>query len=258
MAIRRGQTRLHGSDACLGGGAEEDRLVLDDVPELCRVLCEQGGAPSSERPPRRHHEGADRNPCGAHATFLVTVARDAIHVGPPLLQLDQDQDQDQDRSADGARLRSCRPLTLVDELTRPRRVALPAEEQRVIVVGVTARERWVLDGVYGSWLDLVVGRAELVFGLDYPRWFSLQRLVRRTVARAIDESRCVTAPWRLGGMLGRDPIMLWRARYFARRRDRMRAWAADPDAPETVLGRRPADPGALLVAADRPGPPSDP
>ncbi len=46
-------------------------------------------------------------------------------------------------------------------------------------------ERWVLDTAYGAQLDLVLPRAELVVGLDYPRWLSLARPIRRTVSRVI-------------------------------------------------------------------------
>jgi len=53
---------------------------------------------------------------------------------------------------------------------------------------VAAQDRWVLDAVYGEWLDVVLPRVDLVVGLDYPRWFSLQRVFRRSVMRAIDEA----------------------------------------------------------------------
>ncbi|BCW70380.1 hypothetical protein NicSoilB8_14240 [Arthrobacter sp. NicSoilB8] len=41
------------------------------------------------------------------------------------------------------------------------------------------------DSAYGGWRDLVLARAELVVALDYPRWLSLSRLVRRTVRRIV-------------------------------------------------------------------------
>jgi hypothetical protein len=38
----------------------------------------------------------------------------------------------------------------------------------------------------------------------------------------------------------RDSILVWHFRSFARKRARMRAWAADPAAPEVVLLASPA------------------
>ena len=45
-----------------------------------------------------------------------------------------------------------------------------------------------------TWLDLVLPRAELVVGLDYPRWLSLGRLARRARGAALP------APPRPGGV----------------------------------------------------------
>jgi adenylate kinase family enzyme len=75
-----------------------------------------------------------------------------------------------------------------------------------------------------------IGRAELVIGLDYPRWFSLLRLVRRTLARVIDKQPVCNGNfenWRL--MLSRESILLWHFKSFSRKRARMRKWSQDPD-----------------------------
>ena len=70
--------------------------------------------------------------------------------------------------------RTGHPVTLVDELTwLPGWVPVDGDEQRRIIATITAGERWLLDSAYGAWLDLVLPRAELVVGLDYPRWLSL-------------------------------------------------------------------------------------
>ena len=55
-----------------------------------------------------------------------------------------------------------------------------AAEQRAFGAAIAAQDCWVLDSAYGGWRDLVLARAELVVALDYPRWLSLSRLVRRT------------------------------------------------------------------------------
>lgn len=140
------------------------------------------------------------------------------------------------------------PVVLADELTwLPGWVARAEEEQRRIFTEISAAEEWVIDTAYGAWLDVVLPRAELVVGLDYPRWLSFQRLLRRTVGRAVDKQPICngnTESWR--EMVGRDSILLWHFRSFTRKRDRMRAWASSPEGPEVLLFRRPRDLEAWL------------
>lgn len=123
------------------------------------------------------------------------------------------------------------PVTLVDELTwLPGWVPVDAGRQRELIAAVTSGDHWVLDSAYGSWLDLVLPRAELVVALDYPRWFSLQRLIRRTVMGAVTKSpRCNGNTETLRQMLGRDSIVRWHFRSFGRKRDRIRRWSDSPD-----------------------------
>lgn len=150
--------------------------------------------------------------------------------------------------------RTGHPVTLVDELTwLPGWVPVAEEEQRRIIGDITAGERWLLDSSYGAWLDLVLPRAELVVGLDYPRWLSFGRLLRRTVSAAITrEPRCNgnIETWR--AIFRRDSIIVWHFRSFARKRDRMRAWAASPDGPEVLLFRRPRELEAWIASLPDP------
>ncbi len=135
------------------------------------------------------------------------------------------------------------PVTLVDELTwLPGWVPVPEARQCEVIGEIVAGERWLLDTAYGSWRDLVVPRAELVIGLDYPRWLSLARLVRRTVARAITKEPMCNGnveSWRK--VVARDSIIAWHFQSFARKRDRMRAWAASPDGPDVLLFTHPRE-----------------
>ena len=128
----------------------------------------------------------------------------------------------------------------VDELTwRPGWTEVPAEEQRQLVQTICAEPAWILDTAYGKWLDVPLSRAEVVVALDYPRWFSLQRLVRRTVTRLVrrtpvcngnyESLRRATSP--------RDSIVGWHFRSFGRKRSRIAAWAADPAGPAVVVLR---------------------
>ena len=139
--------------------------------------------------------------------------------------------------------RTLLPLTLADELTwAPDWVPVAEDEQRRLFAAVAAKDRWVLDTAYGAWLDVVLPRVDLVVGLDYPRWFSLQRVFRRSVMRAIDkQSICNGNTESFRGMLGRDSIFRWHFRSFGRKRGRMRAWAAAAEGPAVLLFTRSRD-----------------
>ena len=139
-------------------------------------------------------------------------------------------------------------MTLVDDLTwLPGWVPVEASVQRERIGGVVEGERWVLDSSYGDWLGFVLPRVQLVVGLDYPRWLSLGRLLRRTVSGAITkEPRCNgnVESWR--HMLSRSSILLWHFQSFARKQARMRSWAASPVGPEVLLFRHPRELEAWL------------
>jgi adenylate kinase family enzyme len=133
------------------------------------------------------------------------------------------------------------PWHPVDDLTwQPGWVAVPDHEQRRRIAVICAWERWGLDTAYGKWLDLPLERAQLVVGLDYSRWLSLQRLIRRTAVRTIGRRPvCNGNVESLRSAFSRDWIVYWHFRSFKRKRQRMRRWAASPAAPATVLFRSP-------------------
>lgn len=135
------------------------------------------------------------------------------------------------------------PVFLADGFCwEPGWISVPEDLQRERFDAATAGDAWVLDTVYSTSLAFVVPRAELIVGLDYPRWFSLQRLLRRSVRRAVTrEPICNgnTESWRL--LASRDSIIRWHFQSFARKRRRMRQWAAAPDGPPVLLVRRPRD-----------------
>jgi adenylate kinase family enzyme len=128
------------------------------------------------------------------------------------------------------------PWHSVDDLTwEPGWVGVPPEEQRRRIAEICAGERWILDAGYSQWIDVVLAGAELIVALDYPRWRSLARLVRRTLGRAIDRRTiCNGNTESFRQMLSSDSIIVWHFRSFARKRARIRGWAADPAAPEVV------------------------
>ena len=114
-------------------------------------------------------------------------------------------------------------------------VPVPVEEQRRRIEAICAHDEWVLDTAYGSWLDIPLGRVELIVALDFPRIVSLVRLTRRTIARSLDGRRiCNGNRESFRHAVSRDSIILWHFKSFRRKRHRIRAWASDPSAPEVV------------------------
>jgi adenylate kinase family enzyme len=128
------------------------------------------------------------------------------------------------------------PWHSVDDLTwEPGWIGVPAGEQRRRIQAICASERWILDTAYGSWLDLPLARVQLIVALDYPRWRSLARLIRRTVRRAIDHRQiCNGNTESFRQAFSRDSIVVWHFRSFARKRQRIRSWAADPSGPQVI------------------------
>lgn len=145
------------------------------------------------------------------------------------------------------------PWHEVDQLTwEPGWVQVPVEEQRRRIGAICAGEEWVLDSAYGQWLDVPLGRTQLIVALDYPRWVSLLWLLRRTVARAWDRRPvCNGNTESLRLMFSRDSIVAWHFRSFARKRARIRAWARATDGPQVVVLRSPAETRAWLAGLRR-------
>lgn len=145
------------------------------------------------------------------------------------------------------------PFVAVDDLTwEPGWVAVPEAEQRRRVSRVCAEPAWVLDSAYSTWLNVPLARADLVVGLDYPRWFSLQRLIRRTLARIVGRREiCHGNVETLGGALSRDSIVAWHFRSFASKRARLRAWEASPEPPRVLRFRSAAAAQTWLASLNR-------
>ncbi|MFF1385853.1 adenylate kinase [Arthrobacter sp. NPDC058288] len=132
------------------------------------------------------------------------------------------------------------------------------EEQRQLAADLAARQRWVLDSAYGVWRDTVVPRAELIVALDYPRWLSLFRLVRRSLRRVITRQPvCNGNVETLARLFARDSIFYWHFNSFTRKKHVVREWQTSPDMPPVLAFRRPKDLANWLAgvatAASRPG-----
>ena len=128
------------------------------------------------------------------------------------------------------------PFYCVDDLTwEPGWVAVPADEQRRRIAAICAEDRWILDHAYSSWVEVVLARADLVVGLDYPRWRSLGRLLRRTLGRAIDRREiCNGNTESFRQAFSRDSILVWHFQSFASKRQQIRGWVADPSKPPVI------------------------
>jgi adenylate kinase family enzyme len=140
------------------------------------------------------------------------------------------------------------PYHSVDDLMwEPGWVPVPPDVQRDRIAAICAGEKWVLDSAYGMWRDIPLARAELVVGLDLPRWLSLSRLVRRSVLHVTRRTPLCNGnveTWRLH--FAADSIVVWHFRSFARKRRRMREWHADPSGPGVALLRSPREVTAWL------------
>ena len=130
------------------------------------------------------------------------------------------------------------PYHGMDDLTwDPGWVAVSDEVQRDRVREICGADDWVIDSAYGIWRDIVLARADLIVGLDLPRWLSFGRLLRRTVVNIVRRRPLCNGnheTWR-DSVFSYDSILVWHFRSFRRKRARMRAWQADPEFPVAIV-----------------------
>lgn len=121
------------------------------------------------------------------------------------------------------------PWHEVDQLTwEPNWVMVPLDDQKRRIQAICQGDAWVLDTAYGKWLEIPLECAELIVALDYPRWVSLGRLLKRTIARARDGAPVCNGnreTWRVA--FSRESIVVWHFKSFAHKRARIRKWAAE-------------------------------
>ena len=120
-------------------------------------------------------------------------------------------------------------------------------KQRELAARIAGQDQWVLDSAYGVWRDLVVPRAELIVGLDYPRWISLLRLIRRSLHRVIArEEVCNGNRETFGRLLAPDSIVGWHFRSFSRKRRVIRELERSPGTAEVIIFQHPRELEAWL------------
>jgi adenylate kinase family enzyme len=121
------------------------------------------------------------------------------------------------------------------------------EAQRETAARIAGQDQWVLDSAYGVWRDLVVPRAELIVGLDYPRWLSLVRLFRRSVRRVLArEDVCNGNRETFRRLFAKDSIIAWHFRSYTRKRLVMRELQGSSGSSEVIIFRRPRELEAWL------------
>lgn len=115
------------------------------------------------------------------------------------------------------------------------------DDERSIAAAIAAQDRWVLDSVYSKWSDLILPRTELIIALDYPRWISLLRLLRRTTRRVVTkESVCNgNTETAFKSLFTADSIILWHFKSFSRKHRTIHRLHADPDRPPVKIFRHP-------------------
>lgn len=128
------------------------------------------------------------------------------------------------------------PWHSVDELTwEPGWIEVPKDEQRRRIDEICSGDRWVLDTAYGGWIEIPLARVQLIVALDFPRWLSLFRLVRRSIARAIDgRPICNGNRESFHHLFSTDSIIVWHFKSFGHKRQRLREWEAEPAGPKVV------------------------
>lgn len=136
------------------------------------------------------------------------------------------------------------PVHLADEEFGwlPNWAPRPTEEMRRLAKAAAVEPEWVFDTAYTAFRDLVEPRADIIVGLDYPRWLSLARLVRRAIHRAVTRQEICNGnveTWRQ--LFSRDSIILWHFKSFRRKREAMHLWATRPDGAPILLLRHPRE-----------------
>jgi adenylate kinase family enzyme len=133
------------------------------------------------------------------------------------------------------------PWHSVDDLAwEPGWVEVSTEIQRTRIAAICREPKWVLDSGYQKWIDIPLESVELIVGLDYPRWLSFGRLLRRSLVRGVLRTpSCNGNRESLRNLFSADSLLRWHFGSFSRKRQRMRAWHDDPTGPPVLLFRTP-------------------
>lgn len=136
------------------------------------------------------------------------------------------------------------PWYAIDDLTWDAGwTPVPQDEQRRRIGDICAGDAWIIDHGYGQWLDLPLARAELIVALDFPRWLSFGRLLRRSLINVSTRRPTCNGnveTWH-GTFLTADSILSWHFSSFSRKHRQILAWMAEPEVPRVIRFTRPAE-----------------
>jgi adenylate kinase family enzyme len=118
---------------------------------------------------------------------------------------------------------------------------LPEREFRTRVAEFAAAPHWVIDGNYSITRDILDERITHLVWLDYPRWFVMLRLLRRTLWRVISKKELWNGNRESAkNLLSRDAernVLLWSWSTHARNRKRYEdLFAALPEVTKIRIG----------------------
>ncbi|GIP18104.1 topology modulation protein [Paenibacillus montaniterrae] len=57
----------------------------------------------------------------------------------------------------------------------------PDEEWDSVQENLVLEEQWIIDGNYGRTLDIRMNRADVIILLDFPRWITVYRVIKRRI-----------------------------------------------------------------------------
>lgn len=140
------------------------------------------------------------------------------------------------------------PHIRADDLTfRPGWQSVSPDEQRVIFTDICMDDAWILDHAYSIWRDIAVEQADLIIALDYPRWVSLSRLLKRSIARAwTREPVCNGNIETFRKLFSNDSIIAWHFKSFPSKRRFIRGLEESDVARKLVVVRHPSEVGSLV------------
>jgi adenylate kinase family enzyme len=64
---------------------------------------------------------------------------------------------------------------------KPGWLPTPREEWDEVVRQLVKKDRWIIDGDYGRTLDIRMSEADTIIFLDFPRWITLYRVIKRRI-----------------------------------------------------------------------------
>lgn len=140
------------------------------------------------------------------------------------------------------------PYYSVDDRTwEPGWIEVDAQRQRSIFTEICDQPSWILDTAYAKWIDIPLARAEVILALDYPRWLSFWRLLRRTLARLFDRRPiCNGNHESLRTLFSKDSIIRWHFVSFSRKRNRIDEWCNKEGFPTVYRLRSPKETAAVV------------